>query len=168
MSQKQRKRDGVKKAIKSGGQKIATFTKSRIIRKFIPVLGLIAIITPGKAMAFNLDDGMLQLGTNASFIAAGYKGMREVVRTGVSAIPDPSLRSTVSTVGSIAALVGGIHCGAGSAICSGVGYEQKAMVCLHDVVIFSGVASEMHEADPVNPVALPGKLASDAVGQMSA
>jgi len=105
MSQRERKRDRVKRAIKSGGQKIATFTKSRIVRKFIPLFGLITIITPNKAMAFTLDDGLLQFGANASFIAAEYKGMREVVRTGVGAIPDPGIRTAVSTVGCIATLV---------------------------------------------------------------
>lgn len=168
MSQRQRKRDRVKRTIKSGGQKIATFTKSRIVRKFFPLFGLIAIITPNKAIAFTLDDGILQFGANATFIAAEYKGMREVVRTGVGAIPDPSLRTAVSTVGSLAALVGGVSCGIGSAVCSGMGWEQKAMVCLHGVGVCSGVASGMHEADPINPVTVPGKLAGDAVGRMSA
>jgi hypothetical protein len=168
MSQRQRKRDRVKRAFKSGGQKIATFTKSRIVRKFIPLLSLIAIITPNKAMAFTLDDGMLQFGANATFIAAEYKGMREVVRTGVSAIPDPTIRTAVSTVGSIAALVGGVSCGIGSAVCSGMGWEQKAMVCLHGVGVCSGVASGLHDADPINPVTVPGKIAGDAVGKMSA
>jgi len=168
MSQKQRKRDRVKGAIKSGGQKIATFTKSRIVRRFIPLFGLIAILTPNKAMAFTLDDGILQFGTNATFIAAEYKGMREVVRTGVSAIPDPGVRTAVSTAGSIAALVGGVSCGLGSAVCSGMGWEQKAMVCLHGVGVCSGIASGMHDADPINPVTIPGKVAGDAVGKMSA
>ena len=168
MSINLRKRDRVKKIIKSGGQKIATFPKSRIVRKFIPLFSLIAIITPGKAMAFTLDDGMLQLGTNVTFITAEYKGMREVVRTGVSAIPDPSVRTAVSTVGSIAALVGGVSCGIGSAFCSGMGWEQKAMVCLHGVGICSGVASGMHDADPINPVTVPGKIAGDTIGRMSA
>ena len=175
MSQRQRKRDRLKKAIKSGfaqiqsgGKKIAKFTKSRIVRKFIPLFGLIAIITPGKALAFTLDDEVLEFGTNATFIAAEYKGMREVTRTGVSAIPDPSIRSAVSTVGSIAALVGGVSCGIGSAFCSGMGWEQKAMVCLHGVGVCSGVASGMHEADSINPVTVPGKIAGDAVGRMSA
>ena len=168
MRQKQRKRDRVKRAIKSGGQKIAKFTKSRIVRRFIPLFGLIAIITPGKAMAFTLDDTAVQFGANVTFIAAEYKGMREVVRTGVSAIPDPSIRTAVSTVGSIAALVGGVSCGVGSAICSGMGWEQKAMVCLHGLGVCSGIASGMHDADPVNPVTVPGKLAGDAVGKMSA
>ena len=118
MSQRQRKRDRIKKAIKLGGQKIATFTKSRIVRKFILLFDLITIIKPGKAMAFTLDDGngILQFGANTTFIAAEYKGMREVVRTGISAISDCSVRIAVSTVGSIAALVGDVSCGVGSAI----------------------------------------------------
>jgi len=77
MSQRQRKRDRLKKAIKSGfaqiqsgGKKIAKFTKSRIVRKFIPLVGLIAIITPGKALVFSLDDSAIQFGANATFIAA--------------------------------------------------------------------------------------------------
>tara|TARA_B110000459_G_scaffold203762_1_gene261639 strand:- start:2537 stop:3055 length:519 start_codon:yes stop_codon:yes gene_type:complete len=164
---KQRKRDRVKKAIKSGGKKIAKFTKSRIVQRFIPLFGLITIFVPGKAHAFTLDEGMIQFGANATFIAAEYKGMREVVRTGVSAIPDPTIRTAVSTVGSIAALVGGVSCGIGSAVCSGMGWEQKAMVCLHGVGVCSGVASGMHEADPINPVTVPGKIAGDAIGRMS-
>ena len=94
--------------------------------------------------------------------------MREVTRTGVSAIPEASVRSAVSTVGSIAALVGGVSCSIGSAVCSGMGWEQKAMVCLHGVGVCSGVASGMHDADPINPVTVPGKIAGDAVGKMSA
>ena len=164
MIKNQRKRDKIKKAIKSGGQKIAKFTKSRIVRKFIHLFGLIAIITRGKALAFTLDDGM----SNATFIAVGYKGMREVVRTGVSAIPDPGMRSAVSTIGGIAALVGGVSCGIGSAVCSGMGWEQKAIACLHGVGVCSGVASGMHDADPINPITVPGKLAGDVVGRMSA
>ena len=166
MVKKLRKRDRVKKAIKSGGQKIATFEKSRIVK--IPLLGLIAFVIPGKAMAFTLEEGTLKFGVNATFIGAEYKGMREVVRTGVSAIPDPSIRTTVSTVGSIVALVGGVSCGIGSAVCSGMGWEQKAMVCLHGVGVCSGIASGMHDADPINPVTVPGKVAGDAVDRMSA
>tara|TARA_B100000795_G_scaffold190676_1_gene145267 strand:+ start:898 stop:1392 length:495 start_codon:yes stop_codon:yes gene_type:complete len=164
MSQKQSKRDKVKKAIKSGGQKVAKFTKSRIVGKFIPLLGLIAIFTPGKAFAFSIGG---EFGKNASFFAVEFGGMREVTRQGVSAIPDPSLRTAVSTIGSIAALIGGVSCGIGSAVCSGMGYEQKAMVCLHGLGICSGVASGMHDADPVNPVTVPGKLASEAVRNMA-
>ena len=175
MSQRQRKRDRLKKAVKSGfatiqsgGKKIAKFTKSRVGRKFIPLFGLIAIITPGKALAFTLDESAIQFGANATFVAAEYKGMREVTRTGVSAIPSPTVRSAVTTAGSIAALVGGIGCGIGSAVCSGMGWEQKAMVWLHGVGICAGVASGMHEADPINPATIPGKLASDAVVSLSA
>ena len=49
-----------------------------------------------------------------------------------------------------------------------MGREQKAMVCLHGFGICAGVASGMHEAEPINPVTVPGKIAGDAVGQMSA
>ena len=77
MIKKQRKRDRVIKALKSGGQKIATFAKSRIVR--IPLLGLIAFVIPGKAMAFSLEEtvlGTLQLGENATFIpVAEMKGV---------------------------------------------------------------------------------------------
>lgn len=49
--------------------------------------------------------------------------MREVTKTGVSAIPDPTIRTVVFTVGSIAALVGGVSCGVRSAIRSGMVWE---------------------------------------------
>ena len=94
--------------------------------------------------------------------------MREVTQTGVSAIPSQTVRSAVTTVGSIASLVGGVSCGIVSYVCSGMGREQKAMVCLHGLGIFAGVASGMHEADPINPVTIPGRIAGDAVGSMSA
>jgi len=165
MSQKQSKRSRFKKALKSGGQKVAKFTKSRMVKKFIPLFGIIAIITPGKAMAFGLGG---EFGKNASFVAAEFAGVREVTKQGVGSITDPSIRSAVSTVGSITALVGGIGFGIGSAVCSGMGWEQKAMVCLHGVGICSGVASGMHDADPINPITVPGKLASEKVGRMSA
>jgi len=171
MAKKQRKRDRVKNALKSGGQKIATFAKSRVTR-IIPLFGLIAFVRPGKAMAFTLDDSVVnslgQFGANATFITAEYKGMWEVVRTGISAIPDPNIRTAVSTVGSIAALVGGVGSGIGSAVCSGMGWEQKAMVCLHVMGICSGIASGMHDADPINPVTGPGKIAADTIVRMSA
>ena len=107
-------------------------------------------------------------GKNATFIAAEFAGMREVTRQGVSAIPDHNVRSAVSTAGSIAAVVGGISCGVGSAFCSGMGWEQKAMICLHGVGVCSGVASGLHDADPANPVTATGSVAVDAVGKMSA
>lgn len=166
MSQKQRKRDRIRKIIKSGGQKVAKFTKSRIVRRFIPLFGLIAIITPGKAVAFSIDG---DFGRNATYVAAEFAGMREVTRQGVSSIPDPKIRTAVSTIGSIAALVGGVGCGIGSAVCSGMGWEQKAMVCVHGIGICSGVASGMHDADPINPATIPGKVAGEMVGgRMSA
>lgn len=171
MSQKLRKRDRFKKAIKSGGKKVVSSAKFRIVKRFIPLFGLIAIITPGKALAFSIPE-ILGLdgpnGKNATFIAAEFAGVREVIRQGVSAIPDPNVRSAVSTVGSIASVVGGVGCGVGSALCSAMGWEQKAMVCLHGVGVCSGVASGLHDADPINPVTAAGGVASEFVGQMSA
>ena len=168
--QKLRKRDRFKRAVKSGGKKVASFAKSRIVRRFIPLFGLIAIITPGKALAFSIPE-ILGLdgpkGKNATFIAAEFAGIREVTRQGVGAIIDPNLRSAVSSAGSIAAVVGGISCGVGSAFCSGMGWEQKAMICLHGVGVCSGVASGLHDADPANPVTAAGSVASEVVGKMS-
>jgi hypothetical protein len=92
--------------------------------------------------------------------------MREVVRTWVGAIPDQDIRSAVSTASSIAELVGGVSCGIASALCSGMGWEQKAMVCLHGMVACSSVASGLHDADPINPITVPGKIAGDAIGKM--
>ena len=92
--------------------------------------------------------------------------MRQVTKNGIAAIPDAKVRAVVSTTGSISAMVGGIACGVGSAICSGMGWEQKAMVCLHGVGICSGIASGLHDADPANPVTVPGKLASEVVDKL--
>ena len=85
-----------------------------------------------------------------------------------SAIPDPSIGTVVSTVGSIAALAGGASCGVGSAAFSVMGWEQKAMICLHGAGSCSGLASGIYDADPINPVTVPGKLAGDGAGRMSA
>lgn len=51
--------------------------------------------------------------------------------------------------------------------CSGMGWEQKTMVCLHGVGFCSGIASGLHDADPVNPITAAGSLASEVVGKMS-
>ena len=122
-------------------------------------------------MAFSLPE-MLGLDgpniKNATFIAAECAVIREVTRQGVIAIPDSGVRTAVSSIGSITALVGGVGCGVGSAICSGMGWEQKAMVCLHGLGICAGIASGLHDADPVNPVTVPGKVASEVVYKMSA
>ena len=171
MDQKLRKRDRVKNAIKSGGEKVAKFAKFRVVKKFIPLLSLIAIIRPGKALAFSIPE-LLGLdgpnGKNAAFIATEFAGIREVVKQGVGTIPDSNLRSAISTVGSVSAVVVGVGCGVGSAVCSGMGWEQKAMICLHGVGICSGIASGLHDADPVNPVTAAGSIASEMVDQMSA
>ena len=97
------------------------------------------------ALAFSIDG---EFGKNASFVAVEFAGMREVTRQGVSVIPDPGVRTVVTTIGSITALIGGVGCGVGSAFCSGMGWEQKAMVCLHGVGICSGIASGLHDAEP--------------------
>ena len=107
-------------------------------------------------------------GKNATYIAAEFAGVREVVRQGVRAIPDENVRTAISTVGSIASVVGGVSCGVGSAFCSAMGWEQKAMVCLHGVGVCSGVASGLHDADPINPVTAAGGLAGDMLSKMSA
>ena len=39
---------------------------------------------------------------------------------------------------------------------SSMGWEQKAMMCLHGVDICAGVAPGMHETDPINTVYSPG------------
>ena len=77
MDQKLRKRDRVKNAIKSGGEKVAKFAKFRVVKKFIPLLSLIAIIRPGKALAFSIPellglDGPNGMGKNATFIATEF------------------------------------------------------------------------------------------------
>jgi hypothetical protein len=105
---------------------------------------------------------------NGTVIAGTYGLTKELVGNGVKSIPDPNLRTAVSSVGSLAALASGAVCGIGTAICTGMGWEQKAMVCLHGVGICSGIVSGLHDADPVNPVTVPGKLASEVIDKMSA
>jgi hypothetical protein len=68
----------------------------------------------------------------------------------------------------IAALVEGVGCGIGSAICGGLVWEQKTMICFHGGGICVGVAARMNEADPSNPAMISGKVAGDALVQMSA
>lgn len=176
MSKKQRKTrtDRVKKAIKSGGQKIATFAKSRVVRRFIPVLGRIAIITPGKAMALDgeaLNEAFKfggRFGVNSSLIVSEHRVMKEVVRTGVSSISDSGVRAVVSTAGSIAAMAAGISCSIGLSICISMGWKTKAMMFLHGAGVCAGITSGVYEADPINPLTLPGKVTGDAVDKMSA
>ena len=43
MSKSQRKRDKIKNAITSVFNKVENFTKSRIVRKFVPLFGLVTI-----------------------------------------------------------------------------------------------------------------------------
>ena len=122
-------------------------------------------------MAFSIPE-LLGLdgpnGKNATFIATEFAGIREVVKHGVGTIPDSNLRSAISTVGSVSAVVVGVGCGVGSAFCSGMGWEQKAMICLHGVGICAGITPGLHDADPVNPVTAAGSVASEMVGKLSA
>ena len=142
-------------------------TKSRIVKRFIPLFGLIAIFTPsGPVQALTIDAESLNelgsFGKNGTFFAIGYEGTRRVTKHGVSAIPDPTVRATVSTVGSIAAMVGVVACTLGSAGWAAMGWEQKAVICAQGLGFCAGVATGMHEADPGNPATITGKLAGDA------
>ena len=49
-----------------------------------------------------------------------------------------------------------------------MGWEQKAMIFLQSVGVCAGIASGLHDADPVNLVTVTGKVASEMVGKMSA
>ena len=167
MKSKGSKRKKLKKALKSTGRGIRNFTKSRIVRKFIPLFGLIAIFrTSGPVHALTIDaeslNGLENFGKNGTFFAVGFEGTRRVTRHGVSAIPDPALRAAVSSVGSIAAMVDGIACAIGSAGCAGMGWEQKAVVCVQGIGVCAGITTGMHEADPGNPATLPGKVVGEA------
>ena len=169
MKSKGSKRKKLKKALKSAGRGIRDFTKSRIVRRFIPLFGLIAIFTPsGPVQALTIDteslNGLENFGKNSIFFAVGFEGTRRVTKHGVSAIPDPTVRAAVSTVGSIAAMVGGVACAIGSAGCSGMGWEQKAVICVQGLGVCAGIKTGMHEADPGNPATMPGKV----VGEVAA
>jgi len=83
-------------------------------------------------------------------------------------IPDQGLRTAVSTVDSIWALIDGVTCRVESAVYGGMGYEQKVMVCLHAVGICAEITSGVNEKEPVNPTQISGKLADEAVDKPSA
>ena len=175
IKQKVRKRDRVKNALKSTkdasqnlGNRVLTLTRSRVVKRFLPLFGLVLLFKPSPSYAISLADEGFQFGKNATIISAEYRGLREITKHGVSAITDPTLRSAVTTSGSIAALLGGVGCGVGSAVCAGMGYEQKAMICLHGVGICAGIATGLNEADPLNPVTIPGRVLGGTVEKMSA
>lgn len=136
------------------------------------MFGLIVIFKPGSPVyAFTIEsaalDGLGQYGKNCTFFAIGYEGMRQVTKNEIAAIPDAKVRAVVSTTGSISAMVGGIACGLGTALCAGMGWEQKAVVCAQGVGICAGVATGMNEGDPMNPATVPGRLAGEATAQLS-
>lgn len=167
MKSKGSKRQKLRKALKSTGQRVRDFTKSRIVKRFIPLFGLIAIFTPsGPVQALTIDSESLNelgsFGKNGTFFAIGFEGTRRVIKHGVSSIPDPSVRAAVSTTGRITAMVGDVACGLGSVACSAMGWEQKAILCAQGLGFCAGVATGMHEADPGNPATVPSKLAGDA------
>ena len=167
MKSKGSKRQKLRKALKWTGRRVRDFTKSRIVKRFIPLFGLIAIFTPsGPVQALTIDteslNGLKDYGKNGTFFAIGFEGTRRVIKHGVSAIPDPSVRAAVSTIGSISAMVGGVACGLGTVGCSAMGWEQKAVLFAQGIGLCAGVATGMHEADPGNPATVPGKLAGDA------
>ena len=47
-------------------------------------------------------------GKNVTFAVAGYEGTRRVTRHGIAAIPDPNVRTAVSTTGSVVAMIVGV------------------------------------------------------------
>lgn len=167
MKVKGSKRKKLRKVLKSTGQKVRNFAKARVVRRFLPLFGLIAIVTPsGPVHALTIDthgmEGLGSFGKNGTFFVIAYEGMRQVTSHGVAAIPHQSVRSAVSTTGSIAAMVAGIGCGAGTAFCGAMGWEQKAIVCAQGVGVCAGIAKGMHEGDPSNPIAVAGGLAASA------
>ena len=174
------KRKKLRKAMKStgrrvraAGRRVRDFTKSRIVKRFIPLFGLVAIFKPsGPVHALTIDaDGLGALGEfgrNGTFFYIGYEGTRRVTRNGISAIPDPTTRAVVSTVGSVASMAGGVACGIGSAVCASMGWEQKAVICTQGLGICAGVATGMHEGDPGNVATIPGKLAGEAAAAAAA
>ena len=165
MRKKGSKRKKIKRALKFVGQKVRSVAQSRIAKRFIPLFGLIAIFTPrGPAQAITVDfgEGVSSFGKNGTFFTLGFEGTRRVVRHGVAAIPDPKLRATVSTAGSIASMGAGVACAVGMGICSGMGWTQKAMICAQGVGLCSGAATGLHEGDPANPATVPGRLAGEA------
>ena len=110
MQKKWSKRKKIKQALKSVGrkaravgQKVRGVAQSRVVKRFIPLFGLIVIFTPrGPAQAITIEvvEGLGSFGKNGAFFTLGFEGTRRVVRHGVAAIPDPNARAAVSTVGS--------------------------------------------------------------------
>ena len=170
-----RKARAVGQKVRAVGQKVRGVAQSRVVKRFIPLFGLIVIFTPrGPAQAITIEvvEGLGSFGKNGAFFTLGFEGTRRVVRHGVAAIPDPNARAAVSTVGSIAAMSAGVACAVGMGICSGMGWTQKAVICAQGVGVCSGATTGLHEGDPANPATVPGKVAGEAAsaafGQFSA
>jgi hypothetical protein len=139
MKSKGSKRQKLRKALKSTGRRVRDFTKSRIVKRFLPLFGLIAIFTSsGPVHALTIDaeslSGLESFGKNGTFFVIGFEGTRRVIKNGVSAIPDPHTRAAVATIGSIGSMVAGVACGLGSVGCSAVGWEGKQYYALKDLV----------------------------------
>ena len=60
MSKKLSKRKRAKNAFKSEGQKVGSFAKSRVLKRFLPLFGLVAIFKPSAIYAFTLDNSLLK------------------------------------------------------------------------------------------------------------
>ena len=68
MSKNISKGKGVKKALKSAGQIVGALAKSRVIRRFFPLFGLVVIFKPSISYAFTVDAGTLEFGKNGGLI----------------------------------------------------------------------------------------------------
>ena len=44
--------------------------------------------------------------------------------------------------------------------------KQKATMCFHGASLFTGIATGLSEADPINPATVPGKVASKVVEEV--
>jgi hypothetical protein len=77
IKQKVKKRYRVKNALKSTrdagqnlGNRVLTLTGSRIVRRFIPLFGLVLLFKQGPSYAISLADEGFQFGKNATIISA--------------------------------------------------------------------------------------------------
>jgi len=68
--------------------------------------------------------------------------MRQVTKHGLASIPDPKVRSCLYRRQCYSH---GKWC---SVVCSGMGWEQKAVVCMQSIGIYAGVATGMYEGPP--------------------
>lgn len=173
------KRQKSKKAIKGSVKwtkklpgKVIKFAKSqiserkerklRLDRMFQFVcFGLLFQPTPSLAFGFSSFGSWGDFAQNGTVIEGTYGLTKELLANGVKSIPDPTVRTAVSSVGSIAALAGGTACGIGTAICTGMGWEQKAIVCFYGNAMCTGSGTSISQADPANLVTIPGRVAGE-------